>query len=98
MAHHGDNPQVFSIDLLRKMANVERQVDEQIMNLGATGKYPQGHLNPNDEGEIRFAIGEENGKIIMNFGKPIAWIGFTPEQAKEIVQSLLTWRAKILNV
>lgn len=51
--------------------------------LGATGRFPQGKLNKDDEGEIRLAIGHENGKVIIDFGKPVAWIGMNPQEAIE---------------
>lgn len=58
--------------------------------LGATGRFPQGKLTPQDEGEIQFAIGEKDGKVILDFGKATAWIGFEPEQALLIAQILQT--------
>jgi hypothetical protein len=58
-------------------------------NLGPTGQFPQGKLTPHDEGEIRIAIGIENGKVVMHFGKEIAWIGFDPAQAHSLAQSLI---------
>jgi hypothetical protein len=56
---------------------------------GPTGKFPQGKLTPEDEGEIQIAITDYNGKVVMDFGKPITWIGFTPDQAGEIADNLL---------
>lgn len=56
--------------------------------LGPTGKYPQGKLTPKDEGEIRIAVGSKDGKVVMDFGKPTAWIGMDPEQADAIADSL----------
>ena len=81
MAHHGDDARsiyekMFS-DNLRQLG------------LGPTGKFPEGHLNENDEGEIRIAIAEVDGKIVINFGKPTTWIGFTKQQAREIANELI---------
>lgn len=64
--------------------------------IGATGKFPEGKLNQDDEGEIRMAIGSENGKIIMNFGKPTAWIGFNPTQARSLA-NLLILKANLME-
>lgn len=56
----------------------------QIMQqLGATGNYPDGKLTSNDEGEIAFAVGVYHGKVVVNFGKPIASLGMTPKQARD---------------
>lgn len=58
-------------------------------DLGATGKFPEGHLTDDDEGEIKIAIGLKDGKVVMDFGKPVHWIGFTREQALDIATSLI---------
>ena len=42
---------------------------------GATGDHPQGHLNKDDQGGLRMAIGTKDGVVVMDFGKPTAWIG-----------------------
>lgn len=57
-------------------------------DLGATGKFPEGKINERDEGEIAFAVGVEDGKIVLNFGKPVAWIGFPPDQAMELARMI----------
>jgi hypothetical protein len=69
-------------------ANEERLRAKLEARLGATGQFPEGKLADNDEGEIRVAIGQQNGKVVIDFGKPVAWIGFTPEQAEEIAVTL----------
>lgn len=56
--------------------------------LGATGKYPNGKITDSDEGEMQFAITKKDETIIMEFGKPIHWMGFTPQQAIEVAKSL----------
>lgn len=72
MAHHSSSPGDFNLSDF----------------LGPTGKFPRGKLTERDEGETRIAIGSSNGAVVMDFGKPTAWIGFTPEQADEIAESL----------
>ena len=76
--HHGNE---FTDKIFRDI------VDQA--QLGATGKYPEGKLTDDDEGEIRIAVGESKGKVVITFGKPTAWIGFSPEQAISIASSLL---------
>jgi hypothetical protein len=58
--------------------------------LGATGQFPRGKLAEEDEGEIKIAIAADpkSQTIIIDFGKPTAWIGFTAEQAIEIAETL----------
>jgi len=78
MAHHGSDLS----GLLRDEAQKQR--------FGPTGKYPDGKLNENDEGEIQIGVAAdtEHQKVILNFGVPVAWIGFTAEQALELADSL----------
>jgi hypothetical protein len=98
MAHHGDRPDGMD-EQFRKIieesgADFMDGEKEALLkqhlhnNVGATGVYPEGKLRDRDEGEIAFAVGAEQGKIILNFGKPVAWIGFTPEQAMEIARTI----------
>jgi len=57
--------------------------------LGPTGKFPGGRLAESDEGEILFAVGVvEKGKVIINFGKPIVWIGMSAKQARRLAKIL----------
>lgn len=53
------------------------------------GEFPDGKLNANDEGALAVVIGHEKQSVVMRFPKPVAWIGFTPEQALEIAESLI---------
>lgn len=83
--HHGDHSERSKIlDELFNPPDV----------LGATGRYPNGKLNGDDEGEIRVGIAADPAKrvVVVDFGKPTTWIGFTPEQAVEIAK-LLTDKA-----
>lgn len=78
MAHHsGGGWQGFT-----------KEEADEIFGLGPTGKFPRGKLTENDEGELRIAVGSRNGAVVMDFGKPTSWIGFTPEQADQIADSL----------
>jgi len=79
MSHHDG----INDEMMQKIAESFKD------KLGPTGQFPQGKLTPHDEGELRIAIGTENGKVVMHFGKEIAWIGFDPEQARELARSLI---------
>ncbi len=59
-------------------------------NLGPTGEFPRGKINKTDEGELRIAIGSDLEKkvVIMDFGKPTAWLGFPPEVADNLADLL----------
>lgn len=49
--------------------------------IGSTGTFPEGQLMPTDEGAIQFRVGEKDGKLILDFGTPVVWLGMTPQQA-----------------
>lgn len=76
MAHHGNGP--FADEFFHS----------QEPSLGATGLFPQGKLQSDDEGEIRLAVGQKDGKVVIDFGKPVAWLGFDAEQAESIADLL----------
>lgn len=56
--------------------------------LGATKRFPEGKLNKTDEGEIKLAVGVEQGKVILAFGTPVAWLGLDAAQADSLADSL----------
>jgi hypothetical protein len=53
--------------------------------LGATGEFPEGKLNPSDEGALKMAVGYDplNGVVHIEFGTPVAWLGLPPDNAIE---------------
>jgi len=79
----------------------ERDLSDEMMaaslqkKLGATGRFPGGQLTRNDEGEILFAVGHLKGKVIVNFGSPVASLGMTLKEARELALSLRQWANKI---
>lgn len=81
MSHHGMDP-----DAQREMSAAMKQI---------FGEFPDGKLNPNDEGALAVVIGHEGKSVVMRFPKPVAWIGFTPEQAIDIAQTLITHARKV---
>jgi len=57
--------------------------------LGSTGLFPEGKIRHDDEGQIRMAIGSRGGKVILDFGKSVVWIGFNPQDARNLAALLL---------
>jgi hypothetical protein len=51
------------------------------VKIGATGDFPDGKINPSDEGGLMIAVTKEEGRVVIHFGKPTAWIGFDTEGA-----------------
>lgn len=91
MSHHGNN-QLGDNPLLRKMLQAAEPTGDQLKDAQRKlqGEFPDGRLNLRDEGALAVMIGHENGKVLMQFPQTTAWIGFTPEQAIDIAQSLIT--------
>jgi len=58
-------------------------------NLGPTGQFPDGKIDPNDEGELKLAIGIQNNNVILDFGTQVMWIGLGKEDALAIAESLI---------
>lgn len=50
--------------------------------------YPRGKLNENDEGELCMAVGIRDKTIIIDFGKPVAWIGLSALDARSFIKLL----------
>lgn len=55
---------------------------------GATGRFPGGRINSDDEGEIQFVIGHVRDKVIINFGKEVSWLGMDADQAEAMAKLL----------
>lgn len=83
MAHHSSEP--LPRDFLK--SELEGIFDKPFKP-GPTGKFPEGKLTDTDEGEIGITIGRREGRVVMDFGKPAAWIGFTADQADQLAESL----------
>lgn len=77
MSHHGNQPPEPPPEFLRDM---QRNLQ---------GEFPQGRLNANDQGAVAVLVGHERGKVVMQFAHPTAWIGFTPQQALDIAETLI---------
>ena len=87
MSHHGSE-WPFGKD------SPHRQALHEAMK-STFGEFPDGKLNKDDAGALSLAITEEGGKVVMAFPKPVAWIGFTGDQAMEIAQTLIKHARKV---
>jgi hypothetical protein len=99
MGHHGSEEP--SAEMLRAMESLKNAASEEKSSLaekiaaaespkfGATGKFPMGELDKSDEGEIAFGVASHRGKVIINFGKPVAWLGMDARQAASLAALLI---------
>ena len=94
MSNHGPNPfPQFEDDedkpTFQKRQELMRALLDTTGFRGATGDFPEGKLAADDEGGIQFAIGEADGKVVVDFGTSVHWLGMTPQQASEFASTLL---------
>lgn len=64
---------------------------------GATGEFPLGRLNADDEGGLKMGITADkaNGIVCVDFGKPVAWLGLDKATALALAEKL-RWHASKL--
>lgn len=100
MSHHGSEP--FDEIPWDKEARERKEARDKLMRdlmssakdfRGALGDFPEGKLTKNDEGSIQFAVGVKDGKVVLDFGTPVAWLGLNAQQAADFA-SLLLKRAR----
>lgn len=87
MSHHSSEPDP------KLTAEFEKLFTEK---LGPTGKYPNGRVLPTDEGETKMAVTNKNGVVIIDFGKPVAWVGFTATEIRGLIE-VLTKHADVID-
>ena len=63
----------------------------QVIDLGATGEFPDGKITDHDAGGLALSIGfdSDSNNIIIDFGTPVAWLGMTPEDAIDFAEYLI---------
>jgi hypothetical protein len=76
------------------------EIEAQQLKLGATGAKPLPPVSRDDEGEIQLAVSGDalHRKVFLNFGKPIAWVGLTAEQAMDVGLSLIEQSRRIRGI
>lgn len=84
MAHHSSKPDEEMSDFMKDMLQ-----DLTPATLGPTGLFPEGKLTQEDEGEIMFSIFGKDGKVVIEFGSQVHWVGMTPPQAAAVAEALL---------
>lgn len=87
MTNHSSERDPLIDSLKGDIADMKRQHLQEA--IGATGRHPEGKITPQDEGELVFAITNTMGKVVLNFGKPVAWVGFRPRDARQLAELLL---------
>lgn len=92
MSHHSHNPfgdRGNPFERVDAPGGAMRDAMKKLM-----GEYPNGRMNEDDAGAIAMAVGHEDGRVVMKFPKPVAWIGFSGDEAMALAQLLITHARK----
>lgn len=57
----------------------------------ARREWSQGRINSDDEGDLAMAVtaDKEHGVVILDFGKPVKWVGLPPQNVAQLVEMLI---------
>lgn len=55
---------------------------------GDDAQYPEGKLNEDDEGALNTGIGIEDGRVMIVWPKPVAWVAFDPDRADAFADAI----------
>lgn len=72
----------------RFIEETEGPLPSEVKELGATGEFPDGKINENDEGELKMAVGHKGELVFIDFGKPVKWIGMNPSEALQLAKMI----------
>lgn len=88
VAHHGD-------DKKRLDEFMKRFVQQGEGN--ASRAYPEGRMGAADEGELVFTVStdEKHGTVVLNFNKPVSWMGMGPADAVRLAELLIEHAKRI---
>ena len=51
--------------------------------------YPRGKFSEDDEGALEVSLGIQDKTVILDFGKPVKWLGLAKQDAVNLANSLL---------
>lgn len=57
--------------------------------LGGQGTYSDGKAGDDDEGDLRLQVAHSGDDVRIDFGKPVAWLGFPKAQAIQLAMLIL---------
>ena len=57
--------------------------------LGGQGSFSDGKLSEEDEGDLRLQVAHSGDDVRIDFGKPVAWLGFPKDQAIQFAMLIL---------
>ena len=99
MSHHGSDDETRKNIGKRKVAKLRemfpgrqfglRQMEGKLREMNdEKPSFPEGKFNENDQGQMSLAVAAQDGKVIVAFGKDVAWMGLTPDGARDLADTL----------
>lgn len=58
-------------------------------------QYPRGLARPDDEGEFKMRLGHNGVAVLVDFQKPVTWIGLGPDEAEQFAAGLVKHAAEL---
>jgi hypothetical protein len=52
-------------------------------------QFPRGKLNADDEGQLQMKIGVRDKTVILDFGKPVVWLGLDYHTAMNLAANIM---------
>lgn len=52
-------------------------------------QFPQGKIHDSDEGEVALTFLTMKGNVVVDFGKPVVWVGMPPQQAVDFANRMI---------
>jgi hypothetical protein len=70
-----------------------------VNELGPTGRYPNGKLGTDDEGELNIglAIAPNKRAVILHFGTAVSWIALDAKTARRLGEGLIDRSNKLVD-
>lgn len=85
-------------EFTKKLDAREEMLDQfRKQEIGPTGRQPEGKLTQKDDGEITFAVGIVDKKVVIDFNIQVSWLGMMPNQAKELGELLIKRANDVTN-
>ena len=53
-------------------------------------------VSQKDDGQLQMATGARGGNVVVQFGKPIAWMSMSPDDATLLIDNLKQARTKAI--
>jgi hypothetical protein len=67
----------------------------EVNRIGAAGRHRREEDRQDDTGELRVAVGAHKGRVVLNFGRAVAWLSMDPVEARNVAAMLLERASKV---